>query len=61
MVQSETDVQRHTVLGLPIDVCRDALLAALALHDRGGGQVVTLNAEMSMAALAQPDLEAVFG
>ena len=59
MVQSETDVQRHSVLGLPIDVCRDVLAAALALHDRGGGQVVTLNAEMSMAALAQPDLEAV--
>jgi N-acetylglucosaminyldiphosphoundecaprenol N-acetyl-beta-D-mannosaminyltransferase len=59
MVQSETDVQRHSVLGLPIDVCRDVLAAALTLHDRGGGQVVTLNAEMSMAALAQPDLEAV--
>jgi N-acetylglucosaminyldiphosphoundecaprenol N-acetyl-beta-D-mannosaminyltransferase len=59
MVQSKTDVRRHWVLGLPIDVCRDVLAAALAVHDRGGGQVVTLNAEMSMAALAQPDLEAV--
>ena len=33
--------------------------AALALHERGGGQIVTLNAEMTMAARANPELGAV--
>ena len=33
--------------------------AALALHGRGGGQIVTLNAEMTMAARANPELGAV--
>lgn len=41
---------RSRVLGLPIDVCADVFEAALALHGRGGGQIVTLNAEMTMAA-----------
>jgi len=35
------------------------LQAALALHGRGGGQIVTLNAEMTMAAKANPELGAV--
>jgi N-acetylglucosaminyldiphosphoundecaprenol N-acetyl-beta-D-mannosaminyltransferase len=48
--------RRTTVLGVPVDACRDAFAAALALHRRGGGQIVTLNAEMTMAALAQPEL-----
>lgn len=47
---------RTTVLGVPVDVCGDVLEASLALHGRGGGQIVTLNAEMTMAALADPAL-----
>jgi N-acetylglucosaminyldiphosphoundecaprenol N-acetyl-beta-D-mannosaminyltransferase len=45
-----------TVLGVPVHACRDAFTEALALHGDGGGQIVTLNAEMTMAALAQPEL-----
>ncbi|MEX1324218.1 MAG: WecB/TagA/CpsF family glycosyltransferase, partial [Synechococcaceae cyanobacterium] len=41
---------RSQVLGVPVDVCPDVFAAALALRDRGGGQIVTLNAEMTMAA-----------
>ena len=48
--------RRTTVLGVPVDVTGDVLAAALALHDRGGGQIVTLNAEMTMAALADAAL-----
>jgi N-acetylglucosaminyldiphosphoundecaprenol N-acetyl-beta-D-mannosaminyltransferase len=48
--------RRTTVLGVPVDACGDVFAAALALHQRGGGQIVTLNAEMTMAALAQPEL-----
>jgi N-acetylglucosaminyldiphosphoundecaprenol N-acetyl-beta-D-mannosaminyltransferase len=40
-------------------VCGDVREAALALHGRGGGQIVTLNAEMTMAARANPELGAV--
>jgi N-acetylglucosaminyldiphosphoundecaprenol N-acetyl-beta-D-mannosaminyltransferase len=47
---------RSKVLSLPVDVCRDVADAALALHSRGGGQIVTLNAEMTMAALEDPAL-----
>lgn len=47
---------RSKVLGLPIDVCADVADAALALHGRGGGQIVTLNAEMTMAALEDSSL-----
>jgi N-acetylglucosaminyldiphosphoundecaprenol N-acetyl-beta-D-mannosaminyltransferase len=47
------------VLGVPVAVCPSVLEAALALHGRGGGQNVTLNAEMTMAALADPALAAV--
>jgi N-acetylglucosaminyldiphosphoundecaprenol N-acetyl-beta-D-mannosaminyltransferase len=47
---------RTTVLGVPVDACGDVFASALALHRRGGGQIVTLNAEMTMAALAQPEL-----
>jgi len=46
------------VLGVPVDVCPDVLAAAVALQQRGGGQIVTLNAEMTMAALADPPLGA---
>ncbi len=51
--------QRLTVLGIPADACPDALAAALALQARGGGQIVTLNAEMTMVAREQPELGAV--
>jgi N-acetylglucosaminyldiphosphoundecaprenol N-acetyl-beta-D-mannosaminyltransferase len=51
--------QRLAVLGIPADACPDALTAALELHARGGGQIVTLNAEMTMVAREQPELGAV--
>lgn len=51
--------QRLAVLGIPADACADALAAALALRARGGGQIVTLNAEMTMVAREQPELGAV--
>jgi N-acetylglucosaminyldiphosphoundecaprenol N-acetyl-beta-D-mannosaminyltransferase len=44
------------VLGIPVSVCEDVFAAATALYARGGGQIVTLNAEMTMAALADPAL-----
>jgi len=44
------------VLGVPVHACDDVLAAALHLAQRGGGQIVTLNAEMTMAARAQPEL-----
>lgn len=44
------------VLGMQVAVVADVLEAALALKERGGGQIVTLNAEMTMAALADPGL-----
>lgn len=44
------------VLGMQVAVAADVLEAALALKERGGGQIVTLNAEMTMAALADPGL-----
>ncbi len=49
---------RTQVLGVPVDVCTDVLQAALELRQRGGGQIVTLNAEMTMAARADPALGA---
>ncbi len=50
-----TPLRTH-VLGVPVDVCPDVLQAALDLHERGGGQIVTLNAEMTMAARADAAL-----
>ncbi|MEB3308513.1 MAG: WecB/TagA/CpsF family glycosyltransferase [Cyanobacteriota bacterium] len=47
---------RSQVLGVPVDVCEDVFEAACELQARGGGQVVTLNSEMTMAALADPAL-----
>jgi len=59
MATSATAVPQAHVLGLPVSVCPDVFAAAVALHEeRGGGQIVTINAEMSMAALADPALEA---
>ncbi len=55
---SGSPAARTTILGVPIDVCADVFGAALELHGRGGGQIVTLNAEMTMAARADPQLGA---
>jgi N-acetylglucosaminyldiphosphoundecaprenol N-acetyl-beta-D-mannosaminyltransferase len=46
------------VLGVPVAVCANVFAAALELKQRGGGQIVTLNAEMTMAARANPELGA---
>tara|TARA_B100001939_G_scaffold194037_1_gene166828 strand:+ start:114 stop:863 length:750 start_codon:yes stop_codon:yes gene_type:complete len=50
------DRRRCRVLGVPVDVCRDVRAAALGLHARGGGRIVTLNAEMTMTARENPEL-----
>ena len=46
------------VLGVPVAACSNVFAAALELKQRGGGQIVTLNAEMTMAARANPELGA---
>ncbi|MFO7630489.1 MAG: WecB/TagA/CpsF family glycosyltransferase [Prochlorococcaceae cyanobacterium] len=46
------------VLGIPVAICSDVLAAAVDLQQRGGGQIVTLNAEMAMAARADAALGA---
>ena len=56
MAATVTTAVRTRVLGIPVNVCPDVLEAALELHGRGGGQIVTLNAEMTMAALADAAL-----
>jgi len=58
MAATATEPRRTSVLGVPVDVCADVCEAALALRQRGGGQIVTLNAEMTMAAKADPALGA---
>jgi N-acetylglucosaminyldiphosphoundecaprenol N-acetyl-beta-D-mannosaminyltransferase len=58
MATIATEFPRTRVLGVPVDACPDVHAAALALLERGGGQIVTLNAEMTMAALADPALGA---
>ena len=50
------DRRRCQVLGVPVDACRDVPSAAIGLHTSGGGRVVTLNAEMTMAARSNPEL-----
>ena len=57
MAATPTAPVRARVLGVPVDVC-DVFATALDLHRRGGGQIVTLNAEMTMAAKADPALGA---
>ena len=58
MATTATESRRTHVLGVPVDPCPDVHAAALLLLQRGGGQIVTLNAEMTMAALADPALGA---
>jgi len=53
------DRRRCHVLGVPVDACRDVAAAAIGLHGEGGGQIVTLNAEMTMRARQDADLGAV--
>ena len=55
MAASATTAARTTVLDVPVHL-GDVQQEALALHAAGGGQIVTLNAEMTMAALAEPAL-----
>ena len=55
-ITGPSDHYRRSVLGVPVDACRDVWAAALGLHARGGGQIVTLNAEMTMAARENPKL-----
>lgn len=50
--------RRTHVLGVPVAACANVFAAALELRQRGGGQIVTLNAEMTMAARANPELGA---
>lgn len=50
------DQRRCKVLGVGVDACADVTAAAIQLHARGGGQIVTLNAEMTMTARANPEL-----
>jgi N-acetylglucosaminyldiphosphoundecaprenol N-acetyl-beta-D-mannosaminyltransferase len=47
-----------SVLGVQVAVCANVFAAALELRERGGGQIVTLNAEMTMAARADAALGA---
>jgi N-acetylglucosaminyldiphosphoundecaprenol N-acetyl-beta-D-mannosaminyltransferase len=51
MEATVTPPVRPRVLGVGVDV-GDVRAECLALHRRGGGQIVTLNAEMTMAARA---------
>ncbi|MEB3321638.1 MAG: WecB/TagA/CpsF family glycosyltransferase [Synechococcaceae cyanobacterium] len=58
MAALATPAVRTRILGVPVNACTDALAAALDLQERGGGQIVTLNAEMTMAARSDPALGA---
>ena len=53
------DQRRFQVLGVPVDACRDVTAAAIGVRADGGGQIVTLNAEMTMAARSNHRLGAV--
>lgn len=50
------DQHRCFVLDIPVDACRDVTSAAIGLHADGGGQIVTLNAEMTMVARRNREL-----
>jgi N-acetylglucosaminyldiphosphoundecaprenol N-acetyl-beta-D-mannosaminyltransferase len=58
MAATVTAPTRTRVLGIPVWVC-DVFSTALDLHRNNGGQIVTLNAEMTMAARADPALGGV--
>nr|YP_002049150.1 Glycosyl transferase WecB/TagA/CpsF [Paulinella chromatophora]ACB42940.1 Glycosyl transferase WecB/TagA/CpsF [Paulinella chromatophora] len=50
---------RTAVLGIRIDICRNVIYSVIYLHHKGGGQVVTLNAEMIVAARTNFRLKSV--
>lgn len=54
MAATATAPVRSRVLGIPVDLC-DVRQRALQLAE-SGGQIITLNAEMTMAALENPAL-----
>ena len=56
MSSAPSSCERQQVLGMPVDVCPDVLTAAVELHRNGGGQLVTLNAEMTMTAVSYTHL-----
>jgi len=58
MAATTTALPSARVLGVPVTVADDVFAAALALHGSDGGQIVTLNAEMTMAARANQELGA---
>ncbi len=49
-IKGPHNCQRCSLLGIPVDVCKDVLGESILLHHSGGGQIVTINAEMIMAA-----------
>ena len=55
-IESIKRKNRLSVLGFPVDISKDFLVDAIQLHKRGGGQVVTLNSEMIMAAKSDQEL-----
>ena len=57
-IEKAKNKTRVEVLGFPIDICDDIQFSAIQLHSQGGGQVVTINAEMIMAAKADKKLAA---
>jgi N-acetylglucosaminyldiphosphoundecaprenol N-acetyl-beta-D-mannosaminyltransferase len=61
MATMVTTAVRTRVLGVPVNACPDVFSSALDLHRHGGGQIVTLNAEMTMAARADPALGEAIG
>ncbi len=48
--EGANNCRRSSVLGLPVDVCIDVLSESILLHSKGGGQIVTINAEMIISA-----------
>ncbi len=48
---------RKNILGIPVDIYPDMSCKALELHANGGGQIVTLNAEMVMKATKDQELK----
>nr|AUG32490.1 Glycosyl transferase WecB/TagA/CpsF [Paulinella longichromatophora] len=49
----------QSVLGIKVHACKNVYYSALDLYKTGGGQIITLNAEMTMAARLNPKLREV--
>lgn len=56
VITSPNDRFRCFVLGVPVDACRDVWASVLGIYFNGGGRIVTLNAEMTMAARVNANL-----